>query len=210
MEDLTYVTGNYGKYISVREKFEKENIVISYCKMDLDEPDINDISFISKEKARQAFEKIKTPVFVADSGFYIEDYPNNPGYPGAFVKRSGVSSNIDDLLIKMQNVLNRHCYFLDCLTFYDGDQFYQFFGMSHGRLAEEKRGNDKARAKSNLWYVFIPDNCDKTLAEMSEEELNNRNDDHTSATEEFITWYMSEYMKNQNKKLIKRDGCVII
>ena len=27
-----------------------------------------------------AYEIIKRPVFVADSGFYINAYPNNPGY----------------------------------------------------------------------------------------------------------------------------------
>lgn len=95
MENLTYITGNYGKYISVKEKFENAGITIDYFKCDLDEPDINDIEFISKEKARQAYEKLSSPVFVADSGFYIDNYPSNPGYPGAFVKRSGVSNDVE-------------------------------------------------------------------------------------------------------------------
>ena len=34
--ELTYVTGNYGKYISVKEKFEKEDIDIDYFKFDFD------------------------------------------------------------------------------------------------------------------------------------------------------------------------------
>lgn len=88
MEDLTYITGNYGKYIAVKEKFERENIKIGYYTCDLEEPDINDIQLISKEKARQGYNLLGTPVFVADTGFYIENYPNNPGYPGAFVKEA--------------------------------------------------------------------------------------------------------------------------
>ena len=87
MENLTYITGNYGKYILVIEKFENAGITIDYFKCDLEESNVNDIKFIFKEKARQAYEKIGSPVFVADSGFFIEDYPNNPGYSGAFVKR---------------------------------------------------------------------------------------------------------------------------
>ena len=51
MENLTYVTGNYGKYISVKEKFEKAGIEIGYFKCDLKEPEVNDIELISKEKA---------------------------------------------------------------------------------------------------------------------------------------------------------------
>lgn len=203
MENLTYVTGNYGKYISVKEKFDKEGIPIHYFKCDLEEPNINDIQWISKEKARQAYERLGTPVFAADSGFYIEDYPDNPGYPGAFVKRSGVSKNIEGLLETMKNVENRSCFFQDCLTFYDGEEFYQFFGISKGYLSTNKRGHEVKRAKSNLWYVFIPNNCDKTLAEMTDEERENRCDNRTSATDEFIKWYKLEY-KNRKQKIKRK------
>lgn len=188
MENLTYVTGNYGKYISVKEKFEREGITIDYFKCDLLEPDVDDIEFISKEKARQAYEKLGKPVFVADSGFYIEDYPNYPGYPGAFVKRSGISSDIVSLLDIMKYTSNRNCYFLDCLTFYDGSEYHQFYGISKGTLSYDIRGHENKRAKSNLWYVFVPDNCFKTLAEMTDEERENRPDGRTSATDEFIEW----------------------
>ncbi len=200
MENLTYVTGNYGKYVSVKEKFENAGITIDYFKHDLDEPDINDINFISKEKARQAFELLGKPVFVADTGFYIEDYPDNPGYPGAFVKRSGISSNIEELLKVMKNANNRNCYFLNCLTFYDGTDYYQFHGISKGTLSYEIRGIKNKRARSDLCYVFIPNNCIKTLAEMSDEERINRPDGRTSATSAFIDWYKLNY-KN-TKRLI--------
>lgn len=199
MENLTYVTGNYGKYISVKERFEINDIIIEYFNCDLDEPEVNDIKYISKEKATKAFEMLNKPVFVADTGFYIEDYPGNPGYPGAFVKRSGISSDIDSLLELMKDVDNRKCYFLDCLTFYDGNEYYQFFGISKGSLANKKRGDSSKRAKSNLWYVFIPNNCDKTLAEMNDYERNNRCDGRTSATDEFITWYKENYINNKVK-----------
>ena len=200
MENLTYITGNYGKYISVKEKFEKEGITIDYCKCDLYEPDVNDIGYISKFKAKEAYDMIGKPVFVADSGFYIENYPNNPGYPGAFVKRSGISSNVGELLETMKDIKSRKCYFLDCLTYYDGNEFQQFFGISKGSLSKEIRGHENKKAKSNLWYVFVPDNCSKTLAEMTDEERNNRPDNRTSATDEFIKWYKT---KNHLKVLKK-------
>ena len=47
MNNLTYVTGNYGKYISVKELFEKNDLDINFYKCDLDEPDVNDIKYIS-------------------------------------------------------------------------------------------------------------------------------------------------------------------
>lgn len=190
MENLTYMTGNYRKYVDVKQKFGKKGIEINYYKCDVNEPDVNDIKVISKEKARQGYEIIGKPVFVTDSGFYIEDYPNNPG---AFAKRSGVSSNIEKLLETMKNVGNRKSYFLDCLTFYDGNEFYQFFGISHGTLSKEIKGHEKREAKSNLWYVFILEGYTKTLSEMSEEKLSDR-EHGDSATEKFIDWYQNEYL----------------
>lgn len=202
MANLTYVTGNYGKYISVKEHFAEKQVDLEFLEYDFEEPEINDIERISKQKALEAYKILGTPCFVADTGFYIDNYPNNPGYPGAFVKRSGVANDIDSLLEAMKNVQNRTCRFLDCLTFYDGREFYTFYGISEGTLSLSKRGNDIRKAKSNLWCVFIPKNCDKTLAEMSDEERKDRNDDHTSATDIFAEWYKSEYLSF--KKLIKK------
>lgn len=201
MKNITYVTGNYGKYISVKEQFEKQKIEIGFFRYDIDEPNVNDINFISKEKARIAYEKLNEAVFVIDSGFYIEDYPNNPGYPGAFVKRTGISSDIDTLLDTMRNTKNRKCYFLDCLTFYDGEDYYQFFGKTEGFLSSEKKGVSHKSAKSNLWYVFVPNNFNKTLAEMNDDEREILRSNKISATTEFINWYKDSYL-NQ-KKLIK-------
>lgn len=160
--------------------------------------DVDDIEFISREKARQVYEKIGSPVFAADSGFYIENYPNYPGYPGVFVKRSGVSSDVEKLLEIMKNVENRDCYFLDCLTFFDGNEFYHFYGMSKGKLSYELWGNKIKKAKSNLWYVFIPENCSKTLAEMSDDERKNRPNNGTSATDSFIQWLKTDYIDRKN------------
>ena len=94
----------------------------------------------------------------------------------------------------MKDVKNRRCWFMDCLTFYDGEEFYSFTGSSEGTLAYEKRGNNMEKAKSNLWYVFIPENQDKTLAEMTDYEIHHRNDNHVSAAELFVDWYKNVYL----------------
>lgn len=201
MANITYVTGNYGKYVSVKEHFSEQEIDIDFLEYDFEELEINDIEQISKAKVLSAYRILNSPCFVADTGFYIDDYPNNPGYPGAFVKRSGISSDIDGLLETMKNKTNRSCKFVDCLTFYDGNEFYTFYGVSNGTLSSTKRGESIKRAKSNLWYVFVPNNCDKTLAEMTDEERRTRNDGHTSATELFVEWYKNVYLKQPVKKI---------
>lgn len=200
MANLVYVSGNRKKWISVGRYFSESGIDVDFLEQDLFEPEINDIKIISKTKAKEAYEISGKPCFVADSGFYIDHYPGNSGYPGAFVKRSGVASDIESLLKVMENVPDRTCRFVDCLTFYDGEKFYTFYGVSEGTLAYTPRGNLMTKAKSNLWKVFIPNNCSKTLAEMTEEERNHRNDGHTSATEIFIKWYQNEYLKRKQMR----------
>lgn len=197
MENIVYVSSNKGKLVSVKEHFLENGIDIDFLEYDLFEPEINDIEIISKTKAEEAYEILGKPCFVADSGFYIDHYPENPGYPGAFAKRSNVSSDIDSLLKTMESVTDRSCRFLDCLTFYDGEEFYTFFGVSEGTLSYTPSGNEMTKAKSNLWKVFIPKNCSKTLAEMTDEERNHRDDGHTSATELFIKWYKNVYQRRE-------------
>ena len=126
MKNITYVTGNYGKYISVKEHFKEKNIELEFYEYDFEELKVNDIEKISRKKVLDAYAILNNPCFVADTGFYIDNFPNNPGYPGAFVKRSGISKNIEALLEIMKNVSNRECRFVDCLTFYDGNEIYTF------------------------------------------------------------------------------------
>ena len=171
MEELVFVSGNSGKISSVKNYAQAKNIPVSFYSLDFSEPDLNDISYISKKKAEYAYQELGYPCFVSDTGFYIDYYPNQPGYPGAFVKRSGVSSNLEKLLDDMKDVDNRSCRFVDCITYYDGECFQQFFGESRGELATEVSGENMNNAKSELWKVFIPEGYHSTLAGMSSKEM---------------------------------------
>ena len=53
------------------------------------------------------------------------------------------------------------------------------------------RGEDRREKWSDLWYIFEPQGFDKTLAEMSTEERENRKktDGSYSAMEKFAEWY---------------------
>lgn len=202
MEKLIFATGNTKKGYEMIEKFTKEGIPLELKIMDFQEPEVNDIEAVARSKVVQAYEIVKKPCFVIDSGLNIIAYPNNPGYPGSFVRRSGISENIDMLLETMKEVNDRRCVFLDCLAFYDGENVYTFFGRDEGEIIKEKRGHDNPAMRSPLWYVFKPQFCTKTLAEMTDEERLSRKDGHISAKEQFIAWYREEY--NKNKQLVKK------
>lgn len=201
MKSVVFVTGNKGKYFSAKKRCEDKGIELVWENIDLDEMQVNDITQISRDKARQAFQILNKPCFVIDSGFYIDNYPNNPGYPGAFVKRSGIANNPDMVLEVMRDVRDRSCKFVDALTFYGGEDFYTFYDVDYGTLSEEVKGSESELAKSKLWYLYIPLGYDKALAQMSEEELFGRKSSRVSSIDKFLDWYVSEY-KN-TKRLSK-------
>ncbi len=201
MERLTFVTGNMKKRFEIEERFNRKQIPIEIINMDFQEPEVNDIEIVSRSKVLQAYQVLGKPCFVIDSGFNIHNYPNHPGYPGAFVKRSGIAEDIDGLLNTLKDVKDRSCQFLDCLTFYDGEKFYCFYGRDEGTITYEKRGKENKAMRSSLWYVFQPKDSVKTLAEMTDEERINRKDGHISAKEQFIEWYKKNYF--DAKQLVK-------
>jgi len=200
MEILTFVTGNINKGFEIEERFNREQIPIEIITMNFQEPEVNDIETVSRSKVMQAYQILRKPCFVIDSGFNIHNYPNNPGYPGAFVRRSGISEDIDGLLNTLEDVKDRSCQFLDCLTFYDGSEFYFFYGKDEGTITYEQRGKENKAMRSALWYVFQPKDSFKTLAEMTDDERINRKDGHISAKEQFIEWY-KKYL--DTKRLVK-------
>lgn len=209
MNKLFFVTSNKGKILRAQEQFNENGVDLEWFNHDSVEPNINDIEYISKYKAIEAYNLIGNPCFVVDSGFYIDNYPDEAGFPGAFPKRAiinygGTQDGISLLLEKMKDIEDRTCRFVDCLTYYDGMDFKTFYGVSEGVLSREKRGIMQLKAKSDLWYVFVPKGYEKTLAEMTDEERNNRNDNRTSAILEFIKWYKVNVLKSSTLILEKK------
>ena len=199
---LNYISTNKGKYLRVKELADEYDIDVSHLNIDIDELEISDVEMVSKDKAYKAYNKVNNPVLVEDSGFYIEDYPNKKNFPGTLVKRSGISNNIELLLKTMADQTNRKCYFISCVTYYDGEEYYQFKSYSYGVLATEKRGTLPNSARSRLWEVFIPDGYIKTLAEMTDNERQEKSSNSNSAFKQFFEWY-KEKVKILKKSIEK-------
>lgn len=200
MKEIIFVTGNKGKQSSAQKYLD--NIKLECYDYEYDEPNINDIEIIATSKVMQAYKKVNKPCISLDCGFYIPEYPNNPNFPGAFPKRELLDKiGIDGLLYNMKYVVNRYCYFKEVLAYFDGVEIKYFYGISEGTLSTEIKGIDSNKKWSDLWYVFIPKNCYKTLAEMTDEERLNRCDNHTSGLQLFNEWCKS---KESNKVLVKK------
>ena len=64
-------------------------------------------------------------------------------------------------------------------------------GQHPGRISTEILGNDTNKKWSDLWYIFIPDGNDRTLAQMSDEERETRRKINSiDSMQEFANWYL--------------------
>lgn len=189
MQEIYLVTSNKGKVCSFKNNFSDDNVIVNWVKLDIEEPYINDIEKIADFKVMNAYKTINKPCVSIDAGFYVKNFPDNPNFPGAFPKRDLIEKiGIKGLLEKMKNVNDRECFFKECLAYYDGNTLKHFYGMSEGVLSHERIGDDNKKW-SDLWSVFIPLNCSKTMAQMTDEERKTRPDGHTSCVKEFTKWY---------------------
>lgn len=185
MKEIVFVTSNRGKLASAEK--ELEGIKVIGYNAHLIEPRSSDIKEISKQKVIQAYNYVKKPCIALDVGFFVEELN---GFPEAYVNDMLDTIGINGLLKLMDGVNNRRAEFRHCLAFYDGEVFKYFEGKSVGTIATEIRGVDKEQKWSDLWYVYIPEWTNKTLAELSEKDHEqHRKNKKDVYMKEFAKWY---------------------
>lgn len=167
--EIVFVTSNKGKVASAQRRLT--DIKLDIFNYDLIEPRSDDVKEIAESKVRQAYEVVKKPCIALDAGFYIDALN---GFPRAFVNFALDTLGIEGILKQMKDIDNRNCAFKECLAYFDGENILYFNGIHKGTLSTEIRGIDTDKKWSDLWYIFIPYGYSKTLAEMTEEERNNR------------------------------------
>ena len=185
-KEIIFVTHNKGKAKSAEKYFK--NIKLSTIDFELDEPRSDDIQEIAKSKVCQAYEMVKKSCIALDTDFRIDELN---GFPRAFVNFSLDTIGIEGILKLMENKQDRRCAFNECLAYHDGKEIHYFYGKHPGNLSNKIQGQDRKEKWSDLWYIFKPKGFDKTLAEMNEQERDDRRsiDGSYSAMEKFAEWY---------------------
>ena len=195
MKEIVFVTHNKGKAKSAEKYFK--DLKISTYEYELDEPRSDDIKVIATAKVKEAYEVVKKPCMALDAGFWIEALN---GFPRAFVNFSLETLGIDGYLKLMEGKENRNCRFVECLSYYDGKELHQFMGNHEGEISKEVLGMDTDKKWSDLWYIYKPKGYDKTLAQMTDDERENRiRYDSVSSLDVFADWYKKEKINKQKE-----------
>jgi XTP/dITP diphosphohydrolase len=163
-----FATTNKAKFITLDKIMSKYRIKVRHVHMQLPEPRSDDVKEIAMEKVRYAFSVIKKPCIALDAGFYI---PSLNGFPKAFVNFALDTIGIEGIMRLVGNK-SRKCEFRHCIAYFDGrtSKPICFDQAAPGKLARSIKGRLKPFNWSKLSLVFIPQNFDKTLSQMSEKE----------------------------------------
>ncbi|MFI7097173.1 non-canonical purine NTP pyrophosphatase [Streptomyces lydicus] len=167
---LAFCTGNPGKFTTAREHLAPWDIEIEQVPLELDEIQTTSVEEIARHKARQAFARLQRPLFVEDSGFYIEEFG---GWPGPMVKHALEALGPAGLTHLADRTEKRIARFASAAVYVDADGQQHVFGddtRAPGTIAAVPRRGTGERAWSDLWSIFIPQGADTTLSALPPEE----------------------------------------
>lgn len=157
MDEITFITGNIDK---IREANLVLDTKLNTKNIDLMEIQSLDVEEVIKHKVKQAYEIIKSPVIVEDTGLYID---NLNGFPGAFIKFYYNQLGLEKMI---EFSANSTATAKSCIGYYDGINFACFVGEARGHISDTILKGDFNHA----WDpIFIPINHTNSYAQMSRE-----------------------------------------
>lgn len=145
---LQFVTTNLGKYHEVRAMLPQAEIV--HLPLSLPEVQALDVDDIIRSKAERAYELVRAPVLVEDTGLAFVAWN---GLPGALIRWFMDTVGSAGLCQMLSGVANRGATAKCTLDLYDGSKHHMFSGTARGVIAAAPRGRNGFG-----WYdILIPD-----------------------------------------------------
>lgn len=157
---LLFVTGNPGKAREADEILgDVERVEYDYAEVQSDR-----LEEIASRGVEECYDEFQQPVFVDDSGLFVDALEGFPGPYSSYVYRT---LGNEGLLKTMEDVDDRGAEFRCAVAYTDGSSVESYTGVSRGRITREERGT------GGFGYdpVFEHESGD-TYAEMSSERKN--------------------------------------
>lgn len=173
MKNIVFATNNKNKLREIRDIVGSKYNILSLSDINCHEdiPETADtIEGNALLKARFVKEKYGYDCFADDTGLEVEALDNRPGvYSARFAGEDCNSeNNINKLLSELEGIENRKARFCTVIALMKGDTEEEFEGVIYGNISHERHG------EGGFGYdkVFVPENYEKTFAEMLPEEKN--------------------------------------
>ena len=173
MKELVFATNNRNKLKEADQILDDRVVLLNLddigCHEEIEESE-KTIEGNALLKAKYVHQNYKMDAFADDTGLEVYALDMEPGvfsarYAG---EPSNAENNIRLLLSRMQGIKERKARFRTVIALILQGKEHLFEGIIDGRIAEEVSGN------SGFGYdpIFIPENSQKSFAEMSSLEKN--------------------------------------
>jgi XTP/dITP diphosphohydrolase len=158
VEEVYFATGNRHKFKEALDVFGKVDIALKHFEFRHNEIRSDSLEEIARESAESAYKELGKPVFVEDSGLFIDALEGFPGTYSAWVNKKLGCKGILKLL---DGIEKREARFEACIAYNDGNEIRTFRGICGGNISENERGKD------GFGYdpVFVPKGESSTFAE---------------------------------------------
>ncbi len=164
IKEITFITGNQGKFEEACEIFEPTGISLSQEKVEAPEIQSKDSREISKFTANYISKILNKPFFVMDRSFHIKALK---GFPGPFVKFINQWLSPSDVIKLVEGKETREANWITCIScFIPGKEIKTFIGEQSGSISLEPGENKKWAVDS----VFIPNGSNKVLSSFTTKE----------------------------------------
>jgi XTP/dITP diphosphohydrolase len=180
---VLFVTKNREKFRELAAILEQWGIELELTRLDLPELRADRIELVAREKARAAWQRVKKPVIVEDSGLFIRALG---GFPGTFSSWCYEKIGNEGILKLMVGVDDRRAKFCSAIAYCAGGEVYLFVGTRWGQIAHRRKG----RGGWGFDPIFIPQGHSTTYGQMSRAEKN-RISHRFLAAKKFAQWWLS-------------------
>ena len=132
-----FATSNTSKVANAQAALAPFGIAVEQIAIDLVESRSEDPAVIALEKARQAYAKLRRPVIVEDSGFFIRALGD---FPKTHIRLSLNTLGVANILKMLKGVKDRHAEWRMTLAYVSGPhQFKTFTYVERGEIAKSRR-----------------------------------------------------------------------
>lgn len=158
---IVLVTSNQQKALEINHALQPYGIQLTVKNIELDELQSIDLARVVAHKAEQAYQQIKRPVLVDDTGIFFVGYHQ---FPGVLSRYAFMTLGFPGLFKLIQP--GQRAYFCSYLAYKASARSKPvvFKGVCRGRLIRQLRG--KRKQKMPYDNIFIPDGDTKTFSEL--------------------------------------------
>jgi len=156
--EVLFATSNRNKVKEAAELLKPKGITVTHFHFQHSEIRSDSLEEIAREAVAAAYKQCGKPVFVEDSGIFIDALN---GFPGTYSAWALGKLGLSGILRLMEGIADRPARFEACIAYHDGKRISVFKGACKGSIAIEPRGS------SGFGYdpIFVPEGRSQTFAE---------------------------------------------